>query len=245
MKGEETYMDILLVHGLGRTVYSMKSLGRYLERQGHQVHYFGYAAFAESYERIVMRLRTRLHKISGDSLRPYAIVAHSLGGILSRSALATKAEAATSVANVPPKILAPKVLVMLGPPNQSPRAARWAWRVPPFQWFARDCGHKLATPAFYAQLPLPHYPYRIIAGTFGWTGFGSPFGMAINDGLVALEETVIKQDDRDSTASNFRLDRSGLGDAGTGQPMTFPVFHSFMMNDGAVQAAVVCCLAEV
>ena len=198
-------MNILLVHGLGRTIFSMKGLGHYLERQGHTVHYFGYAAFAQSYEQIVVRLRHQLQSMVSHSPTPYAIVAHSLGGLLSRSALADEA------------IAPPQPLIMLGTPNQSPRAARWAWMLPPFQWFARDCGHKLVTPSFCEQLPAPHFSYHIIAGTGGWTGMGSPFGTDVNDGLVALNETLISSSDR---------------------PSQFPVFHTFMMNDAAVQATI-------
>ncbi|MEM9220436.1 MAG: alpha/beta fold hydrolase [Cyanobacteria bacterium P01_F01_bin.150] len=210
-------MNVLLVHGLGRTISSMKSLGKHLKRQGHTVEYFGYVAFAESYDQIVIRLQAHVQSMIDNSIdqtsAQYAIVAHSLGGLLSRSALVDRA------------IAPPNTLIMLGTPNQSPRAARWAWRLPPFQWFARDCGYKLATPSFYKQLPPPHYPYQIIAGTGGWTGFGSPFGTDINDGLVALNEARIKQNDGVCVQDNPL-------------PVTFPVFHTFMMNDAAVQVAI-------
>ena len=40
-------MDILLVHGLGRTPYSMKALGKFLQQYDHTPHYFGYAAYKD------------------------------------------------------------------------------------------------------------------------------------------------------------------------------------------------------
>ena len=204
-------MNILLVHGLGRTPYSMKALGRFLEHQDHTPHYFGYAAFAEPYEQIVIRLQQRIQVIISQSSQPYAIVAHSLGGLLSRSALADRA------------IAAPHALIMLGTPNQSPQAARWAWQLWPFQWFAQTCGQNLATPSFFEILPFPHFPYRIIAGTGGWRGAVSPFKGELNDGLVTLPETLIKPHDK---------------------PVTLPVFHTFMMNDGATQETVARFLTE-
>lgn len=197
-------MNILLVHGLGRTPYSLASLGKYLQHQGHYPYYFGYAAFAQSYDHIVMRLRQRL-TTKPFQTAPYAIVAHSLGGLLSRSALGDRS------------LPIPTHFIMLGTPNQSPLAARWAWRLPPFQWFAQDCGHKLASPSFYTEVPSPHFDYHIIAGTGGWTGTMSPFGEDANDGLVTLKETCINPSDR---------------------PFTFPVFHTFMMNNPSVQQTI-------
>ena len=201
-------MDILLVHGLGRTPYSMQSLGTFLKQWGHRPHYFGYAAFAESYDHIVMRLQQRLRQaITQPSLSyNYAIVAHSLGGLLSRSALMDQT------------IAPPQSLIMLGTPNQSPQAARWAWKLWPFQWFSGQCGANLSNADFFPTLPHPHFPYHIIAGTGGWSGWGSPFGSTVNDGLVTIHETRIS--DRDSI-------------------LEFPVFHTFMMNDPAIQQVVV------
>ena len=43
-------------------------------------------AFAESFDRIVERLRVRLQELSSQG--NYGIVAHSLGGLLTRAALA-------------------------------------------------------------------------------------------------------------------------------------------------------------
>lgn len=202
-------MNILLVHGLGRTPYSMKGLGYFLEQRGHGVHYFGYAAFAESYSRITERLRSRIQVLATASDQPYVLVCHSLGGVLARSALA--------LAVAPESFSFPAVLIMLGTPNQSPRAARWAWHLWPFQWFAQDCGKQLAEPAFFETLAAPACPYQIIAGTSGWTGTGSPFGNHTNDGLVALDETRIHPEDT---------------------PLELPVFHTFMMNAPEVQQAI-------
>ena len=176
-------MNVLLVHGLGRTPLSMAPLARSLQQAGHATELFGYAAFAESYDRIARRLRLRLTNLAGTG--DYAVVAHSLGGLLTRSALEGGA------------IALPKQVIMLGTPNQSPRMARIAWKwLLPFRWFARDCGKNLADRAWYATLPEPNFPYQAIAGTRGLSGIWSPFAGKPNDGLVALEEVVIAQGDR-------------------------------------------------
>ncbi|QUY46035.1 alpha/beta fold hydrolase (plasmid) [Acaryochloris sp. 'Moss Beach'] len=195
-------MKILLVHGLGRTPMSMMGLSYCLDQSGYQTEFFSYTAFAESYEQIVTRLRDRFRLLSTHG--PYGVVAHSLGGILTRSALALSRNL-------------PRHIVMLGTPNQPPRLAKLAWNLWPFQWFSGTSGANLASSEFYASLPDLHASYTIIAGTSGPRGPWSPFGMELNDGLVALNETRLLESD---------------------QPLTFPGIHGFMMNQATVQTAV-------
>ena len=175
-------MKVLLIHGLGRSPLSMLSLSHSLKRSGYQPESFGYAAFAQSYEEIVERLCNRLHALADQG--PYGIVAHSLGGVLTRSALAMTEK------------LLPHHVVMLGTPNQPPRLAKIAWQLWPFQWFSGTCGASLASHDFYAGLPHLPVPYTIIAGTSGPQGAFSPFGSEVNDGLVALNETRLSETDK-------------------------------------------------
>jgi pimeloyl-ACP methyl ester carboxylesterase len=109
-------------------------------------------------------------------------------------------------------------LIMLGTPNQSPRMARLAVRWGLWRIWSRSCGELLASPDAYANIPAPRVPYTVIAGTAGWPSPKSPFGDEPNDGFVAVTETRIKDDD---------------------QPERFPVLHTFMMNDEAVQGRIV------
>jgi hypothetical protein len=171
---------------------------------GWNTEFFGYAAFLESYDRIVERLQAHLAAIA--TQEPYGIVAHSLGGLLTRSALAG--------APMPQ----PVRTVMLGTPNRQPRLATHAWKLPPFQWFAGQCGFNLASPAFFRQLPQLASPYTIIAGTSGPRGAWSPFGEDVNDGIVALNETLLTDSD---------------------PLIQVPVYHTFMMNDRTVQETIV------
>jgi hypothetical protein len=200
-------MNVLLIHGLGRSPLSLFNLGRCLQHAGHTPELFGYAAFTESYDRIVERLQERLQAFSEQG--SYGIVAHSLGGLLVRSAL--------GVSN----LALPTHVVMLGTPNQPPRLAAHAWRLPPFQWFSGQCGFNLTSLEFYAAMPALQAPYTIVAGTSGPRGFLSPFGMEINDGIVALSETRLSSHDR---------------------IVQLAVEHTFMMNDRTVQDTVIQCL---
>ncbi|MEL6350462.1 MAG: alpha/beta fold hydrolase [Cyanobacteria bacterium J06627_28] len=174
-------MNILLIHGLGRTPLSLWGLANKLKKAGHHTELFGYATVFQSFDDIADKLRDRLRTLS--KLGPYGIVSHSLGGVITRAALAA--------IDFPP----PAHIVMLAPPNQSPLAARVANKLFPFRWFAGQSGHNMATPAFYAQLPALSCPYTLIAGVMGPTGSLSPFANTPNDGIVSLDEVRMKPTD--------------------------------------------------
>jgi hypothetical protein len=196
-------MNLLLVHGLWRTPLSFLLLVRRLRSWGFRPEQFGYAAVAQSYDAIVARLVLRLERLAASG--PYAVIGHSLGGVLLRSAL--------------PRVTgpAPQHLVMLGSPNRPPRLAQ----VLGVHWVYRrvmgECGVNLSSPLFYAGLPGPAVPYTIVAGTGGPTGRWSPFGDEPNDGIVAVSETRIWDDDT---------------------PLLLPVTHTFMMNNPRVHEVI-------
>ena len=145
-----------------------------LKQAGHTTEFFGYVTIFQSFDEIAFKLRDRLRTLADNG--PYGIVSHSMGGILTRAALATA------------DFSLPTHVVMLAPPNSSPKAARLANRLPPFRWFANQSGHNMATPAFYEQLPALVCPYTLIAGTVGPTGPFSPFGEEVNDLIVGISE---------------------------------------------------------
>jgi pimeloyl-ACP methyl ester carboxylesterase len=170
-------MQILLVHGLGRTPLSLFGLAAALRRAGHRTRFFGYSSTFESVPRIVRRLAAVLNDLAR-TRQPVGLVGHSLGGLLLRLAL--------------PAVPALRVchLVMLGTPAAPPRTARLAWRwFPPFRLFARDCGRLLVSPEAFAAVPEPPVPFTVVAGTAGpqW----GPFAGEPNDGLVAVSEARV------------------------------------------------------
>ena len=171
-------MHLLLVHGMGRTPLSMGRLARSLTRAGHDVHHVGYSAALERVDQIATRVRERLEACTSDG-RPCVAIGHSLGGVLVRLALAMD----------PPLAHPLRHLVMLGPPNQSPRLARRLQRFWPYRWVNGEAGQRLADPAFYAAMPGIPVPYTIIAGVGGRRDRWSAFGGEPNDGLVSREET--------------------------------------------------------
>jgi pimeloyl-ACP methyl ester carboxylesterase len=172
-------MQLLLVHGLGRTPLSLFGLAAALRRDGHRTRFFGYLPLLESVSRILRRLVSVLRDLSRYK-EPVGLVGHSLGGLFLRLALA----------EVP--ALRVHRLVTLGTPASPPRVARLVWkRFPPFRLFTRGCGRLLISPEAFASLPPLAVPFTIIAGTSGPRGRLSPFGDELNDGLVAVDEARI------------------------------------------------------
>lgn len=201
--------NVMLVHGLWRTPVCMLSLGRRLNGSGHVARQFAYISVAESYERIVARLASTLSQLAARG--PYAAIGYSLGGVLLRAAI-------PRVSGPPPVHL-----VMLGTPNRVPLLARRLSTFSAFHLAVGESGSNLSQDAFYAQLPTPEIPYTIIAGTRGPVGRLSPFLEEPNDGLVAVRETRIRDED---------------------VPILVPVTHAFLPNARVVQSTVADVLAQ-
>jgi hypothetical protein len=176
-------MQVLLIHGMGRTAWSMTRLRRWLTRSGHQVSSLGYVAAFDSVPRVVDRVRCCLERSAAGG--PYVVIGHSLGGLLARMALSHHSA-----------ISPPTHLIMLGTPNQPPRLARRCRNLWLYRLINGDSGQLLGRAERFPALPRPSSPYTIIAGTAGPRGRWSPFGDEPNDGLVALAETLIVPEDR-------------------------------------------------
>ncbi len=174
-------MQVLTIHGLGRTPLSMFRLATTLRRAGYVIQHFGYVTFAESYARVIARLQTRLRVVA--SKGAYSVVAHSFGGLLVRDALSDN--------SVP----APRRVVMLGTPNQRSRMAEWAVRFAPWRWVVGDAGRKLADPTYFQALQPFEVPYTLVAGTRGLHWRWLPLRDRVNDGLVALDEMPLRPGD--------------------------------------------------
>ena len=141
---------------------------------------------------------------------PVALIGHSLGGLLLHDALADVPE------------LRVHRLIMLGTPNRSPRRAKRVESWLPFKVFARSSGTLLASPSAFVRIAQPKVPYTIIAGTGGYRWLSAPFGAELHDGVVAVDETRIRDSD---------------------EPVLLNVAHTFMMNDRRLQEFVIELLA--
>ena len=171
-------VQVLFVHGLGRTPLSgLPTLWR-LRRQGHDACSFGYCASLQTFEAIRGRLEERLTRMAGQG--DYAVVGHSLGGVLLRSALES----------LPVAVPRPTQAFLLGSPIAPARMARllrdrWLFRL-----LAGDCGQLLASGERMGAIGPMAARTTSIVGIKGWKGAWSPFGGTLNDGVVAVDEVA-------------------------------------------------------
>lgn len=122
-----------------------------------------------------------------------------------------------ALAGWPEETPRPERLILLGTPSRPPRMARRFHRHFPYRWINGQSGQLLARPRFFSALPTDAVPCTVIAGTRGWQRAGVLFEGAPNDGIVAVDEVE---------------PRSGA------ELRTFPVAHTFMMNDRRVRALI-------
>ena len=203
-------MNVLLVHGLGRTPMSMFGLAAALRSAGHRTGFFAYAPAFEGLPGIRRRLVQRLQRLARNAT-PVGLVGHSLGGLLLRMALAEAPG------------LAVQRLVMLATPNRPPRMAAYFWQWSPFRLLSRDCGRFLASPFAISALPVPTVPYTLIAGTAGPRHPRLPFSDEPNDGIVGVSEVPIVDTDAPILLPawhSFIMDHAGVRNAVVAAMMT-------------------------
>lgn len=171
-------MNILLLHGQGRTTHAMRILGIRLSRLGHHVLYFRYYTRTEKFTQIVDRLVDTIKTILPED-QPYMLVGHSMGGLLARASLPGLEDHL------------PFHLVLLASPSRPPRLAPYARRSRIYRYFTNDCGQQAANAEFYKALPKPAVPTTVIAGSGGPRAHWLPYGYEANDGAISMQETYL------------------------------------------------------
>lgn len=159
---------VVLLHGMGRTAWSMGPVEDALQRAGYDVLNIGYSSYCCDVEELGEALRREIAARRGPEHDRLHFVTHSLGGIIVRWILTREAR--------PPGV---QRLVMLAPPNRGAQAAdRFAplvgWILEPIDELRTD---RAAT---VHQLPsVEGVTIGIIAGK--------------DDDKVALEETRLAE----------------------------------------------------
>jgi hypothetical protein len=193
-------MQVFLVHGMGRTPRSLALLAWRLERAGLRTSHFEYRVREHDLRTIALRFAAHVH---GRSSGEYAVVGHSLGNVVARLAAPDLAPGFAR-------------FVMLAPPNRPSRLATLLRDRPLFRALTRDAGQRLSDPSFFEALPVPDVPTLVFAGTGGPRAAWLPFGDAISDGVVGLDETRL---------------------AGA-EHRQVPAIHTFIMNDAEVTRSI-------
>ena len=114
---------VVLVHGMGRTRFSMHAMARALRRNGYDILNWGFSSTRFSVSELAEQLASSVQDRSTDYARVH-FVGHSLGTVLIRMVLARQTS------------WTPGRVVMLAPPNQGSRSAdryaRWlGWLLTP------------------------------------------------------------------------------------------------------------------
>lgn len=174
-------MRVFLIHGMGRTPASMWVLDRRLRAAGYRPSLFGYFVTVSDLDSIAERFLRHVEQVredDGDDAG-YAIVSHSLGGVITRLAS--------------PRLPAGwRAFVMLAPPNRPPAVVTDViGELKLFRLFTRDAGEKLKDPEFYRVLPPPRAPALVIAGV-GGPRLDRLHLDAPNDGVLRAEETRLE-----------------------------------------------------
>lgn len=137
---------VVLLHGLGRTRWSMSHLATTLERDGYRVINLTYPSRTvplETLARDWLPAQLRAHGLDPATAPAPRLhfVTHSMGGILVRLWLR----------DCPPPANLGRV-VMLAPPNAGSELTDRLNAFPPFRWFTGENGRRLGT----ATTDLPH-----------------------------------------------------------------------------------------
>ena len=169
-------MNVILIHGMGRTPLSMLLLAARLRAAGLRPKLFAYFVTIENWQKCIHRLHRYIQKNRGDD--GYVLVGHSLGGVLARAVL-------------PQLDPQPQALFLLASPTKACAAARRFSGVGLYKLLCGEMGQLLAQQEFMRDLPQQLVPTKIYAGTAGPTGRFSPFGGHPNDGILTLDETSL------------------------------------------------------
>ncbi|MEP4888438.1 MAG: alpha/beta fold hydrolase [Aliiglaciecola sp.] len=173
-------MQVLFVHGMGRTPISATPMLWRLRRHGHCVDVIGYFTGTETFTEIVDRVKRKIQDIAVKG--EYVVVGHSLGGIMLRAALQ----------NMPVATRLPNHLFLLGSPVTPARLAQKSQHELGFQLVSGDCGQLLATPSRLLEIGMPDIPKTAIVGTRSFPLTKKYFLDEQNDGVVSVNECAHK-----------------------------------------------------
>jgi pimeloyl-ACP methyl ester carboxylesterase len=169
-------MQVLFVHGMGRSPLSGWPLLLRLRRAGLRTHTFGHLVSHENCATIVGRLVQRLTQLGGSG--DYVLIGHSLGGVLLRQALGSLPHAARR----------PKHLFLLGSPVQMSSIAARMGSNPLYRLLTGDCGRLLGSQQRMAAVGEPAVPVTAVVGVKSWSLFAGLLPAESNDGVVTLAE---------------------------------------------------------
>lgn len=175
---------VLLVHGLGRSAWSMFFIARYLERRNYYVHRVDYPSTRKSIEQLAReyippalaycreRTRGNIH-----------FVTHSLGGILVRQYFQHQSD--PLVARI----------VMLSPPNQGSEVTDFFKDSILYGWLNGPAGQQLTTDelGLPKQLQAIDFEIGVITGNSSYEPWFSRLSEGEDDGKVSVANAHLEE----------------------------------------------------
>ena len=169
---------VILIHGITRSSKSMSAFREPLTKAGFCVFPFDYPSTRVEIPESADDLRQVIESLDG--IESLSIVAHSMGGLVTRAYLDKQAD---------PRI---QRLVMLGSPNSGAELADLMRGKANFAFkpLLGPAGQQLVTDpeGLIARLPTPPCEFAVIAGGRGGNGF-NPLIPGDDDGIVSVAST--------------------------------------------------------
>lgn len=169
-------LEVLFVHGMGRTPISGWPLIFALRRAGFHTSTFTYFVSREAFDTIVDRLASTIRGVANRG--NYVVVGHSLGGVLLRAALS----------RLDTGVRQPRHLFLLGSPVRQARLAYRLARNPVFRRLTGDCGQLLASEVRMTGIRAAAGSVIGVAGVVRAARRLKAFGGEPSDGIVTLSE---------------------------------------------------------
>lgn len=166
-------MNLLFVHGMGATPFDWLPTAWRLKKHGYRTATFSYFASCQSLAGIRQRLARRLAVMASEG--EYALIGHSLGGVLLRDALCS----------LPADVRPPRHLFLVGSPMTATQTNRDLSRFKLYQLLFGECGQLVASNEQMQAVGVPGLPITCVAGT---KGNASRFNGQANDGIVLESE---------------------------------------------------------
>jgi hypothetical protein len=169
-------MKILFVHGMGATRFDCFPTFMRLKKLGYDTATFSYFSSFQNLDSIKNRLTNRVVEIASHG--DYAVIGHSLGGILLRDILQ----------NLPSGVREPRHLFLVGSPMIATQANKSLSRFVFYKFLSGQCGQLVASQELMEAIGLPSVPTTCVVGTKGFRGRYSPLGDRPNDSIVLESE---------------------------------------------------------
>eukprot|EP00913_Durusdinium_trenchii_P023283 g21861.t1 len=171
MKGEA----VIVIHGITRSSKSLSEMQTRLRNEGYTVFAFGYPSTCIDIPQSAEYLKQAINSLEG--IEKIHLVVHSMGGLVVRSYASGK----------PDKRIAR--LVMIGVPNKGAWLADKLKDNPFYKMVYGPAGQQLVSTkdGFVHKLPVPKFPFAVIAGARGTPNGYNPLQPGDDDGTVTVD----------------------------------------------------------